>query len=155
MAVAFGNVEVGHKLGNGRGGSGFSRGFHVVVRWRKKKRRPGNPGRPLGRRLFARVGFRSRELFEDERMGLVGDLGDEREVISAEAVGVVELLLFVLVSPRDGYVVEGFLVGFVRPHGGFDWAEAKGLHRTFGIGRSGRGLRGDGSGWRFHLSSFF
>jgi hypothetical protein len=45
-------------------------------------------------------------------MGLVGDLGDEREVISAEAVGVVELLLFVLVSPRDGYVVEGFLVGW-------------------------------------------
>ena len=67
-------------------------------------------------------------------MSVVGDLGDEREVISAEAGGIVELLLFVLVSPHDGYVVEGFLVGFVRPHGGFDWAEAEGFHRTFGAG---------------------
>jgi hypothetical protein len=52
MAVAFGNVEVGHKLGNGRGGSGFRRGFHVAMRWRKKKRRPGDPRPPVGAKVI-------------------------------------------------------------------------------------------------------
>jgi hypothetical protein len=43
-----------------------------------------------------------------------------------------------------------FLVGFILPHGGFDTAEAEGLHRDLGAGGSGFGLRGGLSGFCGH-----
>ena len=42
---------------------------------------------PLSRGSLALFGLQFRESIEDERVGLVGQLGDEREVITAEAVG--------------------------------------------------------------------
>ena len=42
------------------------------------KKAAGISGRPLRRELFALFGFQFREPFEDERVGLIGQLGDER-----------------------------------------------------------------------------
>lgn len=41
------------------------------------------------RGLLALLGFQLRELLEDERVRVIGELGDEREVVPTEAVRVV------------------------------------------------------------------
>jgi hypothetical protein len=95
-----------------------------------------------------------REPFEDERVRLVGQLGDEREVITTEAVGVVEVPGVVHVGPGEGHVEELLLVGFVLPHGGFDPAESEGLDREFGAVAGVPGLRGGLSGLGRHIVPF-
>ena len=50
-------------------------------------------GRPLRRELFALLGFQFRKPLEDEGVRLVGEFGDEREVVATVAVGVVVVLI--------------------------------------------------------------
>lgn len=71
------------------------------------------------------LGFEIREAIEDERVGLIGQFSDERQVIPAEAVGVVEVPGVVQVGPGEGHVVEFLLFGLVLPHGGLDAAKAE------------------------------
>ncbi|SUS07248.1 hypothetical protein DF3PB_40045 [uncultured Defluviicoccus sp.] len=107
----------------------------------------------MSRGSLALFGLQFREAVEDERVGLVGQLGDEREVITAETVGVVIVLGVVHVGPGEGHVVEFLLVGFVLPHGGFNPAEAEGFHRQLGAG-GGFGSRGGLSGLGGHIVPF-
>ncbi len=94
------------------------------------------------------------ETFEDERVGLVGELGDQREVVATEAVGIVVVLRVVPVGAGEGDDVERLAIGFVRPHGGLDATEAESLDRKFGAGRCGLG-GGGGVGFRGHGISCF
>ena len=75
-------------------------------------------------------------------MRLVGELGDEREIITTEAVGVVKVPGVVYVGPGEGDVVEFLLVGFVFPNRRLDAAEAEDSHRQL----AGRGVLGLRSG---------
>lgn len=104
--------------------------------------------------LFALFGFQFREPFEDESVCLVGQLGDERQIVATVAVCVVIVLGVVHVGPGEGHVEELLLVGFVLPHGGFDAAETEGLHRKFGPGGGVLGLRGGLSDLGGHDVSF-
>src|SRR5436305_1609454 len=103
--------------------------------------------------LFTLLALGFREAFEDERVGLVGELGDEREIITAEAVGVVKVPGVVDVGPGEGDVVEFLLIGFVFPNRRFDAAEAEVLHRQF-AGRGVLGLRSGLSGLGGHIVPF-
>ena len=100
------------------------------------------------------LGFQFREPFEDERVDLIGQLGDEWEIITAEAVGVVEVPGVVHVGPGERHVEELLLVGFVLPHGGFDAAEAEGFHRQLRAIGGGAVLRGGLSGLGRHIVPF-
>jgi hypothetical protein len=77
-----------------------------------------------------------REALEDERVRLIGQLGDQREVITTEAIGIVILVSLVHIGPGEGDAVE-FLLAFILPHGGFNAAEAEGLYRKV---RGGSGV---------------
>jgi len=111
------------------------------------KKAAGISGRWLSRELLALLGFQFRKPFEDERVGLIGQLGDERKIIATVAVGVVVVPGFVHVGSSEVHVEKLFLVGFVLPHSGFDSAEAESFHRKL---RAGGGVRG----WRGGLSVF-
>jgi hypothetical protein len=98
----------------------------------------GRDHRSLGQRreLLALFRFHFREPLEDERVRLIGQLGDQREVIATEAVRVVVLVIIAHIGPGESDAVE-FLFAFILPHGGFNAAEAEGLDRQV-RGRSGR-----------------
>ena len=84
-----------------------------------RKKATGVSGRRCGARgSGARLGSLFREESEDERVCQIGELGDAREVIAAEAGGVVVGLGVVPVGPGEGHVVELLLVGLVLPDGG-------------------------------------
>ena len=108
----------------------------------------------MRRELFVLFGFQFRESFEDERVGLVGQLGDEREIITTVAVGVVEVPGFVHVGSGEDHVKKLLLVGFVLPHGGFDAVEAEGFHRKLRAGGGVLGWRGGLSGFGGHIVPF-
>ena len=57
-------------------------------------------------------------------MSLVGEFGDEQEIVAAEAVGVVPLLALA-VAATEGRIVAGAVFGVVAPDGGLDAAEAE------------------------------
>jgi len=85
-------------------------------------------GRSSRRELLALLRFQLREPLEDERVRLICQLGDQRKVITTEAVGIVIVIGLVHVGPGEGDAVE-FLLGLILPHGGFNAAKAEGLHR--------------------------
>ena len=85
-------------------------------------------GRSPRRGLLALFVFKFREPFEDERVRLIGQLGDQRQVITAEAIGIVVLVIIIHIGPSEGNAIE-FLLAFILPHGGFNAAKAEGLHR--------------------------
>ena len=81
-------------------------------------------GRSPRRGLLALFVFKFREPFEDERVRLIGQLGDQRQVITAEAIGIRGTCY------HHPYRSERrFLLAFILPHGGFNAAKAEGLHR--------------------------
>jgi hypothetical protein len=100
-------------------------------------RKSGRDLRPLGRGegLLVLFIFHFRQPLKDERVRLIGQLGDQREVIATEAVAVVVLVIIIHIGPGEGDAVE-FLFAFILPHGGFNAAEAEGLDRQV-RGRSG------------------
>src|SRR5438445_12374465 len=79
------------------------------------KKAAGETGRRWRRGSFALLGFQFREPFENERVRLIGQLGDQRQIIPTEAVGVVVIPGFVHVGPGEGYVEDVLLGGFVFP----------------------------------------
>ena len=71
----------------------FTRGenshSHLVGRVGEyKERAAGMTGRSPRRELLALFVFEFREPFEDERVRLIGQLGAQRQVITAEAIGI-------------------------------------------------------------------
>ena len=63
---------------------------------------------------------------EDEGVRLVRELGDERKIVSPEAIGITPLFLVVLIATRERHVVESSSLGaFIFPHGRFDATEAE------------------------------
>jgi hypothetical protein len=66
---------------------------------------------------------------------LIGQLGDQREVIATEAVRVVVLVIIAHIGPGESDRVE-FLFAFILSHGGSNAAKAEGLYRQV-RGRSG------------------
>jgi len=111
----------------------FTRGenshSHLVGRVGEyKERAAGMTGRSPRRELLALLRFQLREPLEDERVRLIGQLGDQRKVITTEAVGIVIVISLVHVGPGERDAVE-FLLAFVLPHGGFNAAKAEGLYR--------------------------
>jgi hypothetical protein len=157
---AEGTTLTGVQCGNSSGWQlleEFERSEHrsFVDGWFAGTKKGGRINRPpLSRGSLAVLGLQFREAFEDERVGLIGDLGDEREVIPAEAVGVAEIPAFVHVCPGEGHVIELLLVGFVLPNGGFDPTEAESFRRQLGAG-SRLGKRGGLSGLGGHIVPFF
>src|SRR5690606_21830413 len=109
---------------------------------------------PVGVKPFASVRFRIGEPLEDERVCLVGQLGDERKIIAAEAVSVLRMAGGIRVSAGKRHVVVSLLLSFVFPNGGFDAAESEGLHRKFRADGDRVLLRCGWSVFRGHLSSF-
>ena len=120
------------------------------------ERKSGRDHRPLGqrRKLFVLFGFQLREPFEDERVSLIGQLGDQRQVITTEAIGIMVFVFIIHIGPAERDAIE-FLLGLILPHGGFNAAKAKGLYRK---------VRGGGdvlivsrrlSVFWWHNSSFF
>jgi len=93
-------------------------------------------GRSSRRELLALLRFQLREPFEDERVRLIGQLGDQRKVITTEAVGIVIVIRLVHVGPGEGDAVEFLLLAFILPHGSFNAAKAEGLYRLVRGGRS-------------------
>jgi hypothetical protein len=73
-------------------------------------RKSGRDDRPLGPRrwLLALFVFEFGEALEDERVRLIGQLGDQREVITTEAIGIVVLVSLVHIGPGEGDAVEFF-----------------------------------------------
>lgn len=67
----------------------MSIGWGRVGAAKDTKKRPMKTGRRLERGLIVLLRFRFRESFEDERVGLVGQLGDQRQIVATEALGVV------------------------------------------------------------------
>ncbi len=53
------------------------------------KKAAGRSGRRRAQRSLALFGFQLRELLEDERVRVIGELGDEREVVPTEAIRVI------------------------------------------------------------------
>jgi hypothetical protein len=99
--------------------------------------RPGSTGRSPRRGLLALLVFEFREPFEDERVRLISQLGDQRQVITTEAIGIVILVSIIYVGPGEGDAVEFLLLAFILPYGGFDAAEAEGLYRQVSGGGGG------------------
>ena len=69
-------------------------------------------GRSPRRGLLALFVFKFREPFEDERVRLIGQLGDQRQVITAEAIGIVVLVIIIHIGPSEGDTVEFLLASF-------------------------------------------
>jgi len=67
---------------------------------------------------------------------LIGQLGDQRQVITTEAIATVIIISLVYVGPGEGNAIE-FLLAFILPHGGFNAAKAEGLYRLV---RGGSGV---------------
>jgi hypothetical protein len=67
-------------------------------------------------------------------MGLVGNLSDQRQVISAEAAGRLPLTVIVGVQTLNGYIMtNSILLCGVRPHGGLDPPEANFMNGPCGL----------------------
>src|SRR6516162_1477507 len=94
----------------------------------EQERAAGMTGRSPRRGLLALFVFEFREPFEDERVRLIGQLGDQRQVIAAEAIAIVIVLSLIHIGPGKGDSVEFLLLAFILPHGGFNAAKAEGLH---------------------------
>lgn len=92
------------------------------------------------------------ESSEDIGVNLVREFRHEREVVPAETVGVVKLLVVPEVGAGEGHVVEALVVCFVFPDCGFDAAEPESLNWSRGVG--GFGFRSGGSVFRIHGFSF-
>jgi len=100
--------------------------------------------------LRARVGG---GLVADERVGEVGELREEEQLVAAEAVAVLELLLLIHVGARELYAVVGAVLGGVFPDAGLDAAEAEHTEgRLAGAASAGLAARGGGEagGGVFH-----
>ena len=53
-------------------------------------------------------------------VGLIGDLGDEQQVVAAEAVGGLPLAFRIAVALREGDFVEGAVLGLIFSNRGLD-----------------------------------
>ena len=102
----------------------------------RRYERPGSPA-SARRGLLALFVLQFREPFEDERVRLIGQLGDQRQVITTEAIAIVIIISLVYVGPGERDAVEFLLLAFILPHCGFNPAKAEGLH---GQVRGGSGV---------------
>jgi hypothetical protein len=62
--------------------------------------------------LSALFVFQFRQPLENEHVRLIGQLGDQRQVIATEAIGIVIFLSFIQVGPGERLAVE-FLLAFI------------------------------------------
>ena len=68
----------------------------------EQERTAGITGRSPKRELLALLRFQFREPLENERLRLIAQFGDQRQVIATEAVGIVILVSVIYVSPGSG-----------------------------------------------------
>ena len=65
-----------------------------------KKERPGSPAARLKEGLLVLFVFEFREPLKDERVRLIGQLGDQRQVITTEAIGIMIVIRVLGTSTR-------------------------------------------------------
>ena len=103
-------------------GSVFS-SFPFVTRCEKKGRRVEPAAPKLWRLVFLLLGAVLGLLLlklDNAGVGLIGDLGDEQQVVAAEAVGGLPLAFRIAVALREGDFVEGAVLGLIFSNRGLD-----------------------------------
>src|SRR5262249_51448965 len=96
------------------------------------------------RRLLAGVtGLRGSGLsLINPRMGLIGNLGHEGQVVSTKAGRILPLpLLLIAIEPGNGHIVAHAIFSLIDPNGGPDSANADFMHRPFLVGTLTVGTR--------------
>ncbi len=83
------------------------------------------------------IRFGRRLPFADKRVGVVGQFGEQQEVIPPKAIGIPKSLLLVHVGPGERDIEERAFVRPVFPNRRFDAADSERLHGSWSCGRCG------------------